>query len=608
VPTLFTAIVPVANMSGKLDILNSWLKNINSNITEIVIVHDKHDVQTGVELREIIQNLPLQKIILLEGAFGSPGAARNAGLDQAKSRWIVFWDSDDFPDLQEFLRMIEEADVSNYDIAIGGFEISGCNSDEMSNRTLLSPYISEWGSNVPLNPGIWRWAFKREVIGNTRFQNFLMGEDQCFLVSLELLSKKIYIYERSVYLYKLGRPGQLTGNKIAINEITKSIRYLKNLLTRRKRSPDYFDLIILLRQILTAIKLGNFQTKIFGARTISLLIISSLFFNFYAFIKSVKTIYLLSLRHKLIPLNIKFLATGGLGNQLFQLAAGLHLSGEKNLSLDYSVHQNGIEGFKDLSEFILPSRLQITNSFKLSFIQKKIINLCIRMSASESTNMLLRRIRLWLILILQEVLGWIHPGNWTVNSGIGFDANYERRRNDYCIGYFQTYRYLEYPEVRKTIRQLTLRNPSEAFTKNHAELVNLNFLVVHVRLGDYRSERNFGIPSKKYFHDSIYSLWDKNSFSCISLFSNELDAAVDYIPNNLREYLWTPSEDLTSTAETLELMRYGSAYVLSNSSFGWWAAALSYVDVPVVIYPTPWFQKKTDPIDLIPKEWIFRAP
>jgi hypothetical protein len=297
------------------------------------------------------------------------------------------------------------------------------------------------------------------------------------------------------------------------------------------------------------------------------------------------------------------LSIGGLGNQLFQLAAGLYFSETKNLILDYSVHQKGIEGSKDLSEFVLPSRLQIMHSFKFSFFQKRIINLCIRMSSLVSDNAITKNLRRRLISILQSFLGLIYPGKWTVNHGIGLDANYDFTRSNFHIGYFQTYRYFDNPDVRKAMRRLILRNPSEAFTKNRNELSNLNSLVVHVRLGDYRNESDFGIPSKKYFHDSLVSLWDENIFSRISLFSNELDAAMEYVPNHLKGYLWIPSKDLTSTAETLELMRYGSAYVLSNSSFSWWAAALSYADAPPVICPIPWFQNKVDPVDLIPKEW-----
>jgi hypothetical protein len=434
-----------------------------------------------------------------------------------------------------------------------------------------------------------------------------MGEDQCFLISVNPLSKELYIHEKSVYSYCLNRPGQLTGNSLAVNEITKSIRFLQRLFKSRKVRPNYFELVVLLRQLLTAIKKGDLKTKIYAAWTLVALMTSSIFLNIKSFTKSIKCIYLFSLGRKSTPPSSQILSIGGLGNQLFQLAAGLHFSGTKNLSFDYSAHQKGIQGSEDLSEYLLPSHVRLTNSFKFGCFQKRIINFCIRMSSSVTENIILKGLRLRVISILQTILDWAYPGIWKVNLGIGFDKDHNLHPSNYHIGYFQTNRYFEISQVRGLMRSLTLRDPSESFTRNCNELADLDSLVVHVRLGDYINESDFGIPSKRYFHESIAELWDMNIFSRIALFSNDIVAALEYIPSSLREHLWIPSKDLTSTTETLELMRNGKGYVLSNSSFSWWAAVLTYGDMPLVISPTPWFQKKTEPVDLIPHDWLRRS-
>jgi len=601
--TLFTAIVPVTKMSGKLEVMKSWLKNFDSKDIEVILVHDNQDVSTGDELREIIQNLSSQKILLIEGTFGSPGAARNAGIERAKSSWMVFWDSDDLPNTEEFSTMIKKADLGNYEIAVGGYEKSDYQSTGTDSVTLSLPWICEWGSNIPINPGIWRWAFKREVVAKLRFENFLMGEDQCFLVLIEPLSKKLYIHEKSVYSYHLNRPGQLTGNRMAINEILKSIRYLQALFRSRRERPNYFELVILLRQSLTAIKKGNLRTKGYGLRALATLLFSSIFLNINAFMKSIKCIYLLSASRRATHPGFKMLLIGGLGNQLFQLAAGLHFSGDKNLSLDFSAHQNGMKGSQNLSEYLLPSRVYLTNSYRYSYLQKKIINFCIRMSSSVTESKILKHVYIRIIPIIQVILGRIFLGNWSINLGIGFDKSNGVRPSNYYIGYFQTYKYLENPHIQESMRSLKLRNPSDVYVKNYAKIADHKSLVVHVRLGDYMNESDFGIPSLGYFHDSIAELWNMNVYSRIALFSNEEVSAMKYIPNTLHKHLWVPSQDLRSSAETLELMRHGKGYVLSNSSFSWWAAALSYTDSPSVICPVPWFKNKTEPVDLVPKKW-----
>jgi glycosyltransferase involved in cell wall biosynthesis len=601
---LLTAIVPVAKMSGRLDAMKSWLDQIDPNILEVILVHDNHDAKTGQELREIIEQFPSQKITIIEGKFGSPGAARNAGLEQARGDWVTFWDSDDIPNVTEFLIMLKNANFKGYEITVGGYETASFQSDGVTNPLLVLPSIGEWGSNIPLNPGLWRWAFKRTVVGKMRFENFLMGEDQCFLVTLKPTTKKIHIHEKSVYMYHLNRDGQLTGNSIAINDISKSIRYLRKSLNSRKEKPNYFDLVILFRQSATAIKKGNLKVKVIGFQALVSYLVSSLIFNPHSAVRALKCIYLFSLRKKPAPPASEVLMIGGLGNQFFQLAAGLHFTGANDLSISYSAHQKGIRGSEELSEFLLPSQVKIKKSKEFGYAQIKLVNFCIRLSAQVNETIKLRGIQIKMISNLQLLLGWISPGNWKVNIGIGFDKTHELNSSNYHIGYFQSRKYFEHPQVQETMKKITLHKPSQSFVKNKNELADLKSLVVHVRLGDYVREPDFGIPSQNYFHESIIKMWNRNIFTRICLFSNEPVSAVEYVPISLRSYIWMPSEDLLSSAETLELMRHGKGYVLSNSSFSWWAGALSYVDNASIICPTPWFERKNEPIDLIPKDWV----
>jgi hypothetical protein len=51
-------------------------------------------------------------------------------------------------------------------------------------------------------------------------------------------------------------------------------------------------------------------------------------------------------------------------------------------------------------------------------------------------------------------------------------------------------------------------------------------------------------------------------------------------------------------------MKYGSAYVIANSSFGWWAAYLKKDKNARVFAPSPWFANLPEPCDLFPPEWI----
>jgi hypothetical protein len=65
---------------------------------------------------------------------------------------------------------------------------------------------------------------------------------------------------------------------------------------------------------------------------------------------------------------------------------------------------------------------------------------------------------------------------------------------------------------------------------------------------------------------------------------------------------WFTDKNLNS-AETLELMRCGKAYIIANSTFSWWGAMLSNSENPMVICPDRWFKSQAEPLHLIPKYW-----
>ena len=128
-------------------------------------------------------------------------------------------------------------------------------------------------------------------------------------------------------------------------------------------------------------------------------------------------------------------------------------------------------------------------------------------------------------------------------------------------------------------------------------------LVVHIRLGDYLAQKSFGIPSKDYYQEAIESLWSTNKYEKIWIFSNEPDKVKSYIPGHLSAACRTIDLNLNDAAATLQLMRYGHGYVLSNSTFGWWGAFLSINGDVDVVVPKPWFKVAVDPDQIIPANW-----
>ena len=254
-------IVPVSRMSTKLDNLRQWLRTVDFESIEVILVHDIQDVDTGRELKEITLNIP--QIQLIEARYGSPGMARNAGLDLAKNEWIVFWDSDDLPEVEEVIEMIEIAANGNFAVAVGGFTVQSLTSPNLHSLHLIENSVSgKLFEEFGMQPGLWRWAFRNEIIGKIRFKAFRMAEDQCFLFDLNLAGQRIYVHPKSVYTYFVGDEQQLTNNSKALSDLLKSVPYLMRSIKGSNASKSEFGALLITRQVLTALKRGVLSTKI----------------------------------------------------------------------------------------------------------------------------------------------------------------------------------------------------------------------------------------------------------------------------------------------------------------------------------------------------------
>ena len=259
--TKISIIVPVTMMEGRLANLENWIKKEVSKEIDIVIVHDIQDTMTSLELQKIL--IPFVNIQFTEGKFGSPGEARNAGLELAFGDWIIFWDSDDIPDVEEVIVMVEQAAKKGKLIGIGGFTVESLDPRLLTTTHLLEESITgDLFDDIGMITCIPRWVFRREFIGKKRFLPFRMAEDQCFLFDLIPCPKDIYVHNKSVYTYCVGDMRQLTRNKNAISELLKSVSYLAKAMKNSDSLMSNWGALLLTRQVLTAIKRGNISTKI----------------------------------------------------------------------------------------------------------------------------------------------------------------------------------------------------------------------------------------------------------------------------------------------------------------------------------------------------------
>lgn len=300
--------------------------------------------------------------------------------------------------------------------------------------------------------------------------------------------------------------------------------------------------------------------------------------------------------------------TGGLGNQLFQYAAGLYLAEKQKVNLIADIatgapRVNG-KGEPEIFLFELPELDSINPMpFAVPFVRR----ICgYRLRRALNRNFVARNSFNLFDLILRDF--WISISirrfvRLFVSKELGNTQMPIYKQSTYLIGYFQTYYFAQFPRVYETLKSLRLldSNPEVAWYLALSEVEKP--LIVHVRLTDYLSEESFGIPSEKYYFDSITEQWNSGIYNKIWVFSDDIAGAQQKIHQDFHSRIRWISGVGTDSASTLEVMRFGHGYIIANSSFSWWGAYLSYKTNIRVIAPDPWFIGKDEPKDLIPLEW-----
>jgi glycosyltransferase involved in cell wall biosynthesis len=223
---LATVIVPVKNMSGSMTNMSTWLQQVENFSIEIIFVNDNSTDNTFTELTELKKQFDRLSIQVVSGEFYGPGGARNAGLSLAQGQWVVFWDSDDAPYPNVFFEMIKSATTKNLDYAVGNW-IESPNTNSKGTTLRSSAHGTELRELIKY-PGIWRWAFKRSAIGNTRFPSIFLGEDLVFLSKLQIKFSKVYRYSEPVYAYSTGNDSQLTSENSIQKNSDALLQYLKS--------------------------------------------------------------------------------------------------------------------------------------------------------------------------------------------------------------------------------------------------------------------------------------------------------------------------------------------------------------------------------------------
>ncbi|RPD41912.1 alpha-1,2-fucosyltransferase [Chitinophaga barathri] len=268
---------------------------------------------------------------------------------------------------------------------------------------------------------------------------------------------------------------------------------------------------------------------------------------------------------------------GGLGNQMFQYAAGRCLSvmNKVPLALDkgsYEPRQADMYGLGGLNVDALEATPEMIP--QPGFIGKVINRLA---------PVPMRR-------IFKE-------------SSLEFDPLFFKVKPPvYLKGYWQSWKYFE--PVKHLIRQdfqFSIRF-SENIMAKAAELRSKESVAVHFRRGDYTNSEAasfHGACGPAYYEEAVKRF--PGATFCI--FTNDPAWVKDNLPAGISYEILSGS--LTHTQyEDLFLMSQCRHQVIANSSFSWWAAWLNDYEGRQVVAPLKWYAtEELNVHNLVPSDW-----
>lgn len=279
---------------------------------------------------------------------------------------------------------------------------------------------------------------------------------------------------------------------------------------------------------------------------------------------------------------------GGLGNQLFQYAAGraLSLHNHTTLGLDTSFYENPGTPVRTYDLDLFAINAKVLKRSELPFLRRSV--------GKGIMGRIIAKIRTRLMLTKGT------------ERGFEFNANlFDAGASLYLDGYWQNPAYFEpYSDI---IRQdFTLTTPlSPAILSLKEEIQRHSSLCIHVRRGDYVGNARHDIVTPAYYREALALLTTKTHIDHIYVFSDDITWCEQTMKFDIATTFVGDAYAGERASGHFVLMQSCKHFIIPNSSFSWWTAWLGNHPEKIVIAPKQWFgDTSIDTSNRTPKEWI----
>lgn len=284
--------------------------------------------------------------------------------------------------------------------------------------------------------------------------------------------------------------------------------------------------------------------------------------------------------------------SGGLGNQMFQYAAGraLALARAQPLKLDVS-------GFE-------------SDGFHRQFELARVFDCATDVAGAAD----LRAVLGWQSwgavrrALLRPAIARLRAGAYVVEPHFHYWPGLSNAPdNCYLSGYWQSWKYFAAAEetIRADFRYAQLPGVCDAAVLEHIAAVDA--VSVHLRRGDFADDATVkakhGLCPPAYYHAASRYVAARVARPHFFVFSDD----IEWTKCNLQldfPCSFVDHNHGTGSCNDLRLMSACRHHICANSTFSWWGAWLDHRPDKIVIAPRRWFASAIDASDLIPGSWV----
>lgn len=279
---------------------------------------------------------------------------------------------------------------------------------------------------------------------------------------------------------------------------------------------------------------------------------------------------------------------GGLGNQMFQYAAGRCLALRHNVVLK-----------ADLSFLNAPAGGAYTGrTFALD--QLNIATLTTDGNADGFSRRRFNR-------VISRLLPSAYKRLYLAERGHQYQRAFNHAPADtYLDGFWQNERYFLSCQdvIRKELAPKDYH--LEAVRDVAARLGSGNTVSVHVRRGDYvslpQANAFHGTCEPSYYHAAVRYISEHFTDPTVYVFSDDPDWCRKNLSFGFQTHFMEPAD---FPARDLWLMSHCAHHVIANSSFSWWGAWLNERPGKIVVAPREWLRgQNAKALGIVPERWI----